>query len=438
MAILCSTTKKKRDYKYEVYGLEKKDKKGEKIVNALKNNLLPFEVDDKDFKRSFFKIIKKNHFNFGFNQKKLSYSDIIILSINFDINLNTKKINFNNLKEIVRDIASKIKPDSHIIIESTLPPGTTEKIIFPEIKKKFKKRGISSKKIKLSYSFERVTPGNNYLNSIKNMHRVYATMNKEHEKDIQLFLKDILNIKTAKICRLNNTTEAETCKILENTYRALNIAFIEEWRNFSSILNLDLNRILDYIRLRPTHSNIMRPGVGVGGYCLTKDPLFAEISSKYVFKKNIRLPLSNEAVKINSITTKNVILSINKVHNLKLYKNKKVMLFGASYRQGVGDTRFSPSSVIYDYFKKIGAKITVVDPYLDFWNEKKCKIIKKCVSKKDIALAIFLVPHKEFSLIKLNFKSSCFVIDVNNVFSEKKIKEIKKKYKKNYVIGKYN
>ena len=114
------------------------------------------------------------------------------------------------------------------------------------------------------------------------------------------------------------------------------------------------------------------------------------------------------------------------------------MLFGASYRQGVGDTRFSPSSVIYDYFKKIGAKITVVDPYLDFWNEKKCKIIKKCVSKKDIALAIFLVPHKEFSLIKLNFKSSCFVIDVNNVFSEKKIKEIKKKYKKNYVIGKYN
>ena len=57
---------------------------------------------------------------------------------------------------------------------------------------------------------------------------------------------------------------------------------------------------------------------------------------------------------------------------------------------------------------------------------------------KDVALAIFLVPHKEFSLIKLNFKSSCFVIDANNVFSEKKIKEIKKKYKKNYVIGKYN
>ena len=60
MAILCSTTKKKGNYKYEVYGLEKKDKKGKKIVNALKNNLLPFEVDDKDFKRNFLKIIKKN------------------------------------------------------------------------------------------------------------------------------------------------------------------------------------------------------------------------------------------------------------------------------------------------------------------------------------------------------------------------------------------
>ena len=126
-----------------------------------------------------------------------------------------------------------------------------------------------------------------------------------------------MNVKTAKICRLNNTAEAETCKILENTYRALNIAFIEEWRNFSSILNLDLNKILDYIRLRPTHNNIMRPGVGVGGYCLTKDPLFAEISSKYIYKKKIKLPLSNEAVNINSITTKNVISNINKTFDLE-------------------------------------------------------------------------------------------------------------------------
>ncbi len=170
-----------------------------------------------------------------------------------------------------------------------MPPGTTEKIVFPEIKKKFKKRGISLEKIKLSYSFERVTPGNNYLNSIKDMHRVYATTNKRHEKDVQFFFKNILNKKAAKICRLNSTTEAETCKILENTYRALNIAFIEEWRNFSSILKLDLNKILDYIRLRPTHNNIMRPGVGVGGYCLTKDPLFAEISSKHVFKKKNKI-----------------------------------------------------------------------------------------------------------------------------------------------------
>ncbi|MDC2969024.1 nucleotide sugar dehydrogenase [Candidatus Pelagibacter sp.] len=438
MSVLCSIIKSKKSYKYNVYGFEKKDINGERIINALNNRKLPFKVDDNKFKINLFKILKKKLFQYGFNKEEFSTADIIILSINFDVDLKNKKINFNNLKKIIKDIAKRINPKCHILVESTLPPGTTEMVIYPEIKKIFKKRKIPESKIRLSYSFERVTPGKNYLNSIKNMHRVLGSIDKTSEKEMSKFLRSILNKKTAKICILNNTTEAEACKILENTYRAVNIAFIEEWRNYSSLLGLNINKILEYIRLRPTHNNIMKPGISVGGYCLTKDPLFAEISLKKIFKKKIKFPLSDKAVKINAQMTKNVLSDINKFYKLSSFKNKNVAIFGAAYRQGVGDTRYSPSSFVYDYFKRLGAKITVIDPYLDFWKEKNVIVNKKYQPKINTHLAIFLAPHRQFNSMQMKFNYNCLVIDANNVFSEKKIKEIKNNYKNNYIIGRYN
>ena len=437
MSILCSTIKSKKNYKYHVYGLERKNVNGKKIIDALASKKLPFKVDDKKFKRNFFNILKKKHFKYGFNKKELSKSDLVILSINFDIDLKNKKINFDNLKKITNDIAKEINHDCHILVESTLPPGTTEKVIYPIINKVFKKRKLSPEKIKLSYSFERVTPGKNYLNSIKNMHRVFGSINKKSEKEISKFLSSILNKKNSKICKLSSTTEAEVCKIIENTYRAVNIAFIDEWRNYSSLLGLNLNKILNYIRLRPTHNNIMRPGISVGGYCLTKDPLFAEISLRKIYQKKIKFPLSDNAVKINANMTKNVLSDINKSHNLHSFKDKNVAIFGIAYRPGVGDTRYSASSYIYDYFKKIGANLIIIDPYLEFWNEKNITVYKK-YEKKNIHLAIFLVAHREFSFMQIKFNQDCLIIDANNVFSEKKIKEIQSKYKNNYIIGKYN
>ena len=91
--------------------------------------------------------------------------------------------------------------------------------------------------------------------------------------------------------------ESETCKIIENSYRATNIAFIEEWRKFCSANDLNLEKILDCIRRRKSHSNIMRSGIGVGGYCLTKDPLFGNVSSKQILNKKYKFPLTLNQLK---------------------------------------------------------------------------------------------------------------------------------------------
>ena len=98
--------------------------------------------------------------------------------------------------------------------------------------------------------------------------------------------KKIINTKKYPLTHLQNIKDCETCKIFENTYRAVNIA-LDEFTKFSIENKIDIKKILSAIRLRKTHNNIMNPGLGVGGYCLTKDPKFLSFSSKYILKSNL-------------------------------------------------------------------------------------------------------------------------------------------------------
>ena len=120
---------------------------------------------------------------------------------------------------------------------------------------------------------------------MKNVERVIGSKNKISLRMTKKIFKDIFNIKSSKITEFNSSSESETCKIIENSYRATNIAFIEEWRKFCSEHDLNLEKILSCIRERKTHNNIMRSGIGVGGYCLTKDPLFAKASTNQILGK---------------------------------------------------------------------------------------------------------------------------------------------------------
>ena len=104
------------------------------------------------------------------------------------------------------------------------------------------------------------------------------------------FLGKVLNVKKFPLTLLNSNTECEFTKILENSYRSTNIAFIDEWTKYSKIANVDIYNVIAAIKKRDTHKNIMRPGLGVGGYCLTKDPLFAITSAKKIFKSDTKFP----------------------------------------------------------------------------------------------------------------------------------------------------
>ena len=328
-------------------------------------------------------------------------------------------VNFKNIKEAITVIAENINPECLVIIETTVPPGTCNKVILPIIEKIFLKRKIDKDKVKLAHSYERVMPGPHYLDSIINNWRVYSANNTNASKICQKFLKSFLNTKQFPLTKLSSMTASETAKIIENSYRATNIAFIEEWARFSERVGINAFEIIDAIRKRPTHNNIRQPGFGVGGYCLTKDPYFGSVASNQLFNlKKLIFPFSEMGLEINKkMPAENVKLLTKYV---KSFNNKKVLILGATYRSEVDDLRNSPTETFIKILKKKKAKLFVHDPYITKWED--IKIFKKLPNPINFDIIVIAVGHnfyKNFNFIKWLGINKKIILDANNIFSNK-------------------
>ncbi|MFB0521318.1 MAG: GDP-mannose dehydrogenase, partial [Desulfatiglandales bacterium] len=206
----------------------------------------------------------------------LKFADVLILDVQCDFvkedlgNLQTGYVEMEAIEESFKIIGKLIEPNCLVLIETTVPPGTTEYIAYPIIKTAFKKRGIATEPL-LAHSFERVMPGRDYVRSIRHFWRVCSGINEESEKRVRKFLSEVIDVDSYPLTVLERPIESETCKIVENSYRATILAFLNEWSLFAETNGVDLIKVIDAIKIRPTHSNIIFPGPGIGGYCLPKD-----------------------------------------------------------------------------------------------------------------------------------------------------------------------
>lgn len=417
---------------FNVIGIDRNIKQIQKDkIEVLKKRSSLFE--DKDLNKICRKVINKDSILFTNKIKNVEKSNVIIICINFDFKNNRLK-QLRELKFLFSSLAKFLKKNSMILVETTLPPGTCDKIILPVLKKSLSKRKIKISDIYMNFAFERVMPGKHYSKSITDNYKCYAGKDKVSEERCKKFLKKYVNYKKYPLFKFDSILDCETAKILENSYRAINIAFIDEWTKFSFENNVNLNRIIDSIKLRKSHNNIMRPGLGVGGYCLTKDPKFIDFSAKNIFKKKSIFPITNSAVKIN----KNMIFSSvqfikKKIKNLK---SKKILILGAAYKDNVSDTRESPSIILFKEFKKNRIKSVLHDPITSTYDDKKYGIKKKLPIFKKFDLILFCVKHNYYN--KMNFKKFTkkpFYFDLNCVLSKKQINYLLKNNYKIEVLG---
>ena len=307
----------------------------------------------------------------------LKLADVLVVDVQCDFlkeelgNLHSGRAEMGALEESFKIISKLIEPHCLVLIETTVPPGTTEYIAYPIIKAAFKKRGIKAEPL-LAHSFERVMPGRDYVKSIRNFWRVCSGINKKSEKKVVAFLNEVIDVDNFPLTVLDRPIESETCKIVENSYRATILAFLDEWSLFSETNGVDLIKVINAIKIRPTHSNIIFPGPGIGGYCLPKDGGLGVWAYKHLlgFENDI-FKITPDAININDTRALHAAQLVrDALRNMgKIVAASQITILGASYREDVGDTRYSGSEIIVRKLVEMGTEIKVHDPYVEHWWE---------------------------------------------------------------------
>ena len=314
-----------------------------------------------------------------YNNDCLTLADCVVVDVQCDYtkhdlgNMRTGEAEMSALEATMRTIGEKIPPNCLALIETTVAPGTTEFVAYPIMKRAFAQRGIESDPL-LAHSFERVMPGKEYVSSIRDFWRVCAGCNDEARKRVETFLHEVLNTKDFPLTVMDRPIESETTKIVENSYRATILAFLNEWSLFSERNGVDLTKVIKAIKTRPTHSNIIFPGPGIGGYCLPKDGGLGYWAYKHILgfeDGDSVFRITPQAIDTNDTRGLHVAeLTRDALRNMGRYiAGADVLICGASYRQDVGDTRYSGSEIVARKLTQMGAEIQVHDPYVEHWYE---------------------------------------------------------------------
>jgi nucleotide sugar dehydrogenase len=366
-----------------------------------------------------------------FNNDCLTLADCVVVDVQCDFvkrdldNMVTGTTDMAALEATIRTIGEKVQPLCLTLIETTVAPGTTEFVAWPIMKKAFADRGIHSEPL-LAHSFERVMPGKEYVRSIRDFWRVCSGCNKEARSRVEKFLHEVLNTEEYPLTVMDRPIESETTKIVENSYRATILAFLHEWSIFAERNGVDLIKVVNAIKMRPTHSNMIFPGPGIGGYCLPKDGGLGYWAYRHIlgFDDGDELfRMTPKAIDINDTRALHAAELVgDALQNMDCNQDgAKVLICGASYRQDVGDTRYSGSEVMVRQLTQMGMHVRVHDPYVEHWYEfisqdtypapgqskarffSDQEVLKTLQVEKDLAAAlsgadalVLAVPHKEY------------------------------------------
>ena len=361
-----------------VIGMQRPSTRSYWKIPLLNRGLSPVQAEDPEVLPMIRRCVnEKKTLTATFTYDALKLADVVVVDVQCDYlkeslgDVKNGQADMAALEISLEIIAEHITPDALVLIETTVAPGTTEQVAYPIMRKMFRKRGIESDPL-LAHSFERVMPGKNYVASIRDFWRVCSGTNQEATNRVVKFLEEVINTDEYPLTVLSRPIESETAKIVENSFRATILAFLDEWSLFAERNGVDLIKVLEAIRVRPTHSNIIFPGPGIGGYCLPKDGGLGIWAYRHIhgFEDDI-FKITPLAININDTRALHVAqLARDALRNMsRPLAAAEILLLGASYREDVGDTRYSGSELIVRRLTEMGAELRVHDPYVRHWWE---------------------------------------------------------------------
>jgi nucleotide sugar dehydrogenase len=460
-AIVADTVDKNGQPAKFVIGMQRPSARSFWKIPLLNRGISPVKAEDPEVDPMIDRCVnKKKTLMATYTYEVLKLADIVVVDVQCDYikedlgNVRNGQTDMAALESSLGVIAENIPPSALVLIETTVAPGTTEQVAYPIMKKVFRKRGIESDPL-LAHSYERVMPGRNYVASIRDFWRVCSGINEEAKKRVVKFLTEVLNTEKFPLTVMDRPIESETAKIVENSYRATILAFLDEWSLYAERNGVDLIKVIKAIKVRPTHSNILFPGPGIGGYCLPKDGGLGVWAYKHIlgFEDDI-FKITPLAIDINDTRGLHVgQLTRDALRNMgQPIASADILVLGAAYREDVGDTRYSGSEIVIRKLAEMGAEIRVHDPYVEHWwefeqqdtypavgqskarffrNQEKLKEIhiEQDLNKAlhDAEAVIFAVPHQAYinldpdELIK-TIGHPAAIIDCFGILSDDKIR----------------
>lgn len=361
-------------------------------------------IKDKDL--NYF---KKNKLFVSNNFKNIQKSDVIIICLPTPLKKNIPDMSY--LFSCARNIKKYLDHEKLIILESTVYPGASENFI-----NKLNIKNKIGKTIFFSYSPERENPGDKNF-SYNTTPKVLAGYSKKcvtlSKKVYKLFVKKIHVTKNLKI--------AEMSKLLENIYRSINIALVNEMKIVSHKFQIDIHEVIKAAATKNFGFIKFEPGPGYGGHCIPIDPIYLNWASK---KLGYNAKFIETSTKVNNLMPKWIFNKIKLFFNKKNNKLRKVLIFGVSYKKNIADDRESPTYFFMNILKKNKIFFDYYDPY--FIKLKKGRNNKNNVknrislSKKNISsydCSIIMTDHDDLDYIKI-LDNSKLVFDTRGIFKK--------------------
>lgn len=394
--------------KYDVVGYDIDPTK----IKSLSKKLSP--VEDKDVRE----YISKHKLKVSKQKNILRGSWIFIICVPTPI-YDDYTPNYQFIENAIKTIAPHITHNSHVVLESTVNPGTCRELIMPLLKKYCRLK--LGKDYNLAHCPERINPGDSTWN-IYNIPRNIGSISKKFNRQIADFYRTFIK---APVLEVSSLEIAEATKIVENTFRDINIAYVNELAKSFDAIGIDLHETLQAASSKPFSFLAHWPGCGVGGHCIAVDPYYLiDRAAKSGFTHNF-LRLAREIN--NSMPQYAVERLVQGLNELRLsIKGTQILLLGLAYKPNLADTRESPGEKIKELLLKLGAKVKVFDPFV----KTDYRSLKEAV--KEPTAILIACAHKQFvdELPKLLPKTNVkIIVDGRNCLDKNLVEKYHIRYK---------
>ena len=359
-------------------------------VEMINNGLSPIE----DISTEELSSALKN-FHSTIDSKELSDCKNVVISV--PTPLTDYQPDLSYVIDAAKTVGKNLVLNQVVILESTTYPGTTLEVLIPNLEEQ--SGLIAGKDFYVGYSPERIDPGNKVW-KFKNTPKVVSGMNNDSTKKIKEFYESIID----EIVVVNGTKEAEMVKLLENTYRHVNIALINELAMLCEMLEIDIWEVVNAAKTKPFGFESFKPGPGVGGHCIPVDPEYLSFKTRQIGKPVRFVELAQEIN--NSMPT----YVVNRVSDLlnskdKILRNSKILLLGVAYKKDISDMRESPAINIAELLLNKSVKVSFYDPFVKEFSVSGNSINKETDEKafNNYDMILVLTPHTKFK--EINFSN---------------------------------